>query len=101
MDGQSEILKQQYNVKTHIVVIEYNKLADSEQSYQEINDALSEYEICILVNNQTYAVPFDVARQDLLYQSIEACVVQINKHIKCSLLIQHLIVPKMLARRST
>ena len=51
MDGQSEILKQQYNVKTHVVVIEYNKLADSEQSYQEIKEALSEYEICILVNN--------------------------------------------------
>ncbi len=43
-------------------MIEYNKLADSEQSYQEIKEALSEYEICILVNNQTYAVPFDVAR---------------------------------------
>ena len=43
-------------------------------------------------------MPFDLARKDLMNQSIEACVAQINKHINSSLMIQQLIVPKMLIR---
>lgn len=51
-----------------------------------------------MVNNQAYTVPYDVASRELLNQSIESCVAQINKHINCSLMIQQLIIPRMLTR---
>ena len=72
-------------MRTSVLLFDYQ--ANTEDSYQEIEQMLAEFDICILVNNQTYTVPFDIARKDLLNQSIEACVTQINKHINCSLMI--------------
>ena len=86
MQGQASIIEQQHNVRTSVITFDYQ--TNTEDSYQEIAKMLGEYDICVLVNNQTYTVPFDVARKDLGHQSIEACVQQINKHINCSLMIQ-------------
>ena len=47
----------------------------SEQgSYQDIQSALEELDICILVNNQTYMVPFDLAVNELQQDQIEGCL---------------------------
>ena len=51
-------------------------------------DALEGLNICMLINNQTYTVPIDYARADLLQDQISAVMAQINKHISCSLLVQ-------------
>ena len=94
MEHQATVLKQKYEVRTFVLVVDYMQLgggarnSNVNQTYQEISNILSEYEICILVNNQTYSVPFDYARADLMNQSLEACVAQINKHINCSMIIQ-------------
>ena len=72
MDHQAAVLKQKYDVRTFVMVVDYMTLgggvrdSNVNQTYQEISNILSEYEICILVNNQTYSVPFDYARADLL-----------------------------------
>lgn len=52
------------------------------------------------MNNQAYSVPFDYAHHSLLEQSVQSVLATINKHIKTSLLIQQLIVPKMLVRHT-
>ena len=49
-----------------MIVIDYNVL-DNTNSYREVIGALEKLDICILVNNQTYSVPFDLARADLLH----------------------------------
>jgi len=51
MQGQGQIIQQKYSVKTHVLVVDYNKMAEFEDYYQEMSDALTSYEICILVNN--------------------------------------------------
>ena len=72
MEHQAAVLKQKYEVRTFVLVVDYMQLGGGarntnvNQTYQEISTILSEYEICILVNNQTYSVPFDYARSDLM-----------------------------------
>ena len=72
MEHQATVLKQKYEVRTFVLVVDYMQLgggarnSNNNQTYQEISTILSEYEICILVNNQTYSVPFDYARADLM-----------------------------------
>ena len=97
MEKQASLLRERHQVQTKVIIIDYNGLGSN--SYQDIGNTLDNLDICILVNNQTYAVPFDLARSDLLHYQIQACLMQINKHIKCSLLIQQCIVPGMLSRR--
>ena len=82
-------------MRAKVVIIDYSVLVtrreDTPQdtdTNQEIIAALDGQEICMLINNQTYAVPLDYARADLLQDQISSILAQINKHIKCSLLIQ-------------
>ena len=60
-------------MRTHVIVVDYKAFVQSEDAYQEIRAALADFEICILINNQTYTVPVDYAHPDLVKQSIEAC----------------------------
>ena len=52
MDGQASLLADRYNVTTKVVIVDYAKIAArDEYSYSEIGEALSDFEVCILVNN--------------------------------------------------
>jgi len=62
MENQSQLIQERYKVRTFILNIDYTALGErSEDYYQEIGKTLTGYDICILINNQTYSVPFDLA----------------------------------------
>jgi hypothetical protein len=82
-------------VSAKVIIIDYSKLVTRGETgepgaepNQEIMDELEGLNICMLINNQTYTVPIDYARADLLQDQIGAVMAQINKHISCSLLVQ-------------
>ena len=55
-------------MRTFVLLFNYDKLAaDLDAAHQEISEALEDYEVSILVNNQAYTVPFDYGRADLLH----------------------------------
>ena len=55
-------------MRTSVLLFNYDRLAaDLDAAYQEISEALKDYEVSILVNNQAYTVPFDFGRADLLH----------------------------------
>ena len=66
MQGQAESIKQRFNVRAIVQIIDANDLGSNTEAYQEIGGALADYDISILVNNQTYTVPFDYASSDML-----------------------------------
>lgn len=71
MEGQATTLKERYKVQTHVICVDYHQFSeDAEKTYQEIADKIADYDICILVNNQAYSVPFDFAHHGMLQQSI-------------------------------
>ena len=68
MKAQAAKLEDRYKVRTLVLLFNYDKLAnDLDAAYQEISEALKDYDVSILVNNQAYTVPFDYGRADLLH----------------------------------
>lgn len=69
MDAQANSLHERFQVRTRVIIVDYQNFAElshQENAYAEIESALGDADVCMLVNNQSYTVPFDFARQDLM-----------------------------------